>query len=100
MSQEKKDCPKCQGMMVHGFVPEYSHAPALGLGWYSGQPKKSFWTGTQVGRDKGMPVGAFRCEKWGASLSFTLTPRLQRNRVPNGKRRPWTRRATLPISLN
>jgi hypothetical protein len=41
MNNEKMQCPKCKGEMVQGFVPEYSHAAALLLGWHPGQPTKS-----------------------------------------------------------
>jgi hypothetical protein len=51
--------------MVQGFVPEYSHAAALVLGWHLGQPKKSFWRETKAPRAEGVPIGAFRCQKCG-----------------------------------
>ena len=31
---KEKQCPKCKGEMVQGFVPEYSRAAALILGWH------------------------------------------------------------------
>ena len=51
--------------MVRGFVPDFSHGAILVGNWYSGEPKKSFWTGTKRPVTTGIPIGAFRCSGCG-----------------------------------
>ena len=58
-------CPKCQGRMVQGFVPDQTHGGTLVAKWYEGQPEKSFWTSTKRPETEGVPIGAFRCQKCG-----------------------------------
>jgi hypothetical protein len=65
MTTQKMRCPKCNGEMVQGFVPEYSQGPIYVGSWHPGQPKKSFWTRTKVHFAEGLPIGAFRCQKCG-----------------------------------
>jgi hypothetical protein len=74
MSEEKMTCPKCQGRMLQGFVPDYSHASIFVGSWQAGKPKKSFWTVAKAPRADGVPIGAFRCEKCGF-LEFYSDPR-------------------------
>jgi predicted nucleic-acid-binding Zn-ribbon protein len=65
MSDERITCPKCDGEMVRGFVPDYAHGGILVGGWQEGRPKKSFWTTTKVSRSTGIPIGVFRCARCG-----------------------------------
>jgi hypothetical protein len=65
MANTNSKCPKCDGEMVQGFVPDYSHGAALVGRWLKGPPKKSFWTRTKAPYDSGFPIGAFRCQKCG-----------------------------------
>ena len=59
-------CPKCEEAMVQGFIPDFFHHSASGVGgWHEGAPKASFWTGTKASLSEGMPVGAFRCNRCG-----------------------------------
>jgi len=73
MRNERLLCPKCQGQMVQGFVPDYSHQTVTVGAWHRGRPKKSFWTGTKAPRSDGIPIGAFACEKCGF-LEFYVDP--------------------------
>ena len=65
MIDKNLKCPKCNGEMVQGFVPDYSHGATIVSAWQEGQPKKSFWRRTQATFSKGIPIGAFRCHKCG-----------------------------------
>lgn len=58
-------CPKCNGYMVRGFLPDQSQGATFVATWYPGEPEKSFWTATKRDRSLGVPVGAFLCEKCG-----------------------------------
>ena len=41
-------CPKCEGAMVQGFVPDFHHHSQNRVGgWHEGPPNKSFWTGIE-----------------------------------------------------
>ena len=65
MINSKLLCPKCNGDMVQGFVPDYSHSSIFISGWHQGKPKKSFWTVAKAPLAEGVPIGAFRCGKCG-----------------------------------
>ena len=60
-----RQCPKCNGRMVRGFVPDFSHGAILVGKWQKGSPKKSFWTSTKNPGASGIPIGTFRCEGCG-----------------------------------
>jgi hypothetical protein len=73
MNSKQLRCPRCQGEMIQGFVPDYTHQHALVETWHEGQPKKSFWRHTKAPRTQGISIGAFRCEKCGY-LEFYAHP--------------------------
>lgn len=54
-------CPKCQGTMVHGFIPDFTYGATFQSSWHEGLPKKSFWRGLKLSFGSGMPIRAFRC---------------------------------------
>ena len=58
-------CPKCEGTMIQGFVPDFAHGGRFVTSWHAGAPETSFWLGTKVEKEDGIPVGAFRCDRWG-----------------------------------
>jgi hypothetical protein len=70
MSVKPQACPKCQGEMVQGFVPDYSHATILVGSWVEGPPVKSFWSGTKVRRKQCIPIATFRCADCGYLESY------------------------------
>ena len=73
MINSKLLCPKCNGDMVQGFVPDYSHSSIFISGWHQGKPNKSFWTVAKAPLAEGVPIGAFRCGKCGF-LEFYADP--------------------------
>ena len=71
MSNEAIRCPKCNGVMVQGFISEFKGAEFCTVSnWVEGAPIKSFWYGTKVPKDKLIPVGTFRCSKCGFLESY------------------------------
>ncbi|MGB2403199.1 MAG: PF20097 family protein [Akkermansiaceae bacterium] len=63
MTNHKIDCPKCDGQMTRGYVPDFSYA-SVHLGtWQRGSPRKSFFGGIKKPFKKGIPITAFRCSK-------------------------------------
>jgi hypothetical protein len=65
MTKEELQCPKCKGQMVQGFVPDNTYGGITVGRWFSGPPKKSFWTDTKQPTTESAPIGAFRCQKCG-----------------------------------
>ena len=66
---ERVVCPKCEGVMREGFVPDYTKEELLNTQlrpgvWVAGRPQSSFWTGTWTGEER-YPVRAFRCDECG-----------------------------------
>jgi hypothetical protein len=64
MIQELK-CPKCHGMMVQGFIPDYNEGAKYVTSWVEGQPKSSLFSYTKVPLGGGIPIAAFRCRGCG-----------------------------------
>jgi hypothetical protein len=63
--QKANNCPRCNGRLVQGFVPDFTYGGRFVSTWHEGQPQKSFWYGTDVGRSNGLPIDACRCENFG-----------------------------------
>ena len=71
MSTGPTRCPKCNGEMAQGFIVDWSQGGGRRVNsWVKGAPEKSFWHGTSVPDDQGVPVGTFRCEACGFLESF------------------------------
>jgi hypothetical protein len=68
MSAEPTPCPKCNGQMVQGFLFE-SEGHDLDT-WVEGPPKKSWWGGAKVPKEKRVPVGTYRCSGCGLLESY------------------------------
>jgi len=59
-------CPKCQGSMVQGFMPDYaSNISKYVISWAEGKPERSWWEYTKVPMGGGIPIGVFRCKGCG-----------------------------------
>ena len=65
------NCPKCDGLMVQGFIVDRSHGGEIRVSsWVEGAPKKAFWVGTAAPKEKQIPIGTFRCSGCGFLESF------------------------------
>ena len=71
MSTEAIQCPKCNSVMVQGFIFDF-HAGGKRIvsNWVEGAPEKTFWGGTNIPADKCVPVGTFRCSACGFLESY------------------------------
>jgi hypothetical protein len=58
-------CPKCQGDMAQGFIPDHVLGETRVGKWIEGMPRKSFWQGTKGSQEESIPIGAFRCSQCG-----------------------------------
>ena len=65
MEELKNKCPKCNGRMVQGFIPDHTYGADLVGNWIEGPPKKSFWKITKAPVFSGVPIAAFRCANCG-----------------------------------
>jgi hypothetical protein len=72
MEEIQRRCPKCDGPMEQGFLPDSSYGDWLVSCWYKGPPKKSFWTRTKGHISEGIPIGAFRCSICGFLELYAL----------------------------
>ena len=72
MSTEAIRCPKCDGVMVQGFISDYKSDKILRVSeWVEGAPGKSSWfTGVPAPSEKCIPVGTFRCSACGFLESY------------------------------
>ena len=60
-----KICPKCQGVMVEGFVVDHTYARREVSSWLEGEPIKSIWVGVQLQGCKPIDIASWRCQKCG-----------------------------------
>lgn len=65
MADSISPCPKCQGGMVRGFLPEVIVGETRVSTWNAGPPKWTFWRGARGTDERSIPIGAFRCSACG-----------------------------------
>ena len=73
MSTESIRCPKCNGVMVQGFIADFQGSKFCRVSnWVEGAPGKPTWFGTCVPApaEKCIPVGTFRCSVCGFLESY------------------------------
>ena len=71
MNTEAIRCPKCDGVMVQGFIFDRADGGQRRvINWVDGAPDKAFWTVTRVPEEKCVPVGTFRCSTCGFLESY------------------------------
>lgn len=60
------ECPKCEGEMQQGFIPDLAHYrnPELPV-WYPGTFKRSFWGGIAGKTRQRLYVQTWRCADCG-----------------------------------
>jgi hypothetical protein len=57
-------CPKCDDVMVQGFVPDMNYQQ-IGISiWVEGRPRRD-WCGTDADWERSVPIGTFRCRSCG-----------------------------------
>ena len=60
-----KDCPKCAGAMVAGYVVDHTHGGAAVSSWIEGPPKKSVWVGLRLAGTTPIEISTWRCRRCG-----------------------------------
>ena len=72
MNTQAIHCPKCNGVMVQGFIVDWQGAKFCRVSnWVEGAPGKSRWFGTVLApAEKCIPVGTFPCSVCGYLESY------------------------------
>jgi len=64
-------CPKCQGSMAQGFIPDVNQSGSnIVSTWVEGAPVKSFWLGVKVSKKVKLEVETWRCGRCGFLESY------------------------------
>ena len=61
MNEPAKICPKCQGEMFPGFIPDFGDQGARQSSFYAGDPRRAWFGGVKINENDAMPVGAYCC---------------------------------------
>lgn len=75
MAQLQGFCPKCDGSMELGFVPELGYNSIARNVWLEGEPVPSFWTGIKISGKVLYAVQTYRCVSCGYLESYARTPK-------------------------
>ena len=70
-----KSCPKCQGSMEVGLLPDLGDANHVFAGsWLAGEPEKRWWLGLKMKDKHRFRINAYRCTKCGYLESYATDP--------------------------
>lgn len=67
---ERKQCPKCGGEMVDGYVVDQGHGSVTVPSWREGEPRKSIWVGLKLGKTNPIEITTWRCRRCGYLESY------------------------------
>lgn len=67
---QAKDCPKCAGAMVDGYVVDQGYGTSAVPGWREGEPRKSIWVGLKLGGTTPLEITTWRCRRCGYLESY------------------------------
>lgn len=74
MNEKLQNCPKCGGTMTEGFMMGHVlGTTAFPEHWHPGVPQCNVFGGTQVEKEKLIPIRSFRCEQCGFLEQYTQT---------------------------
>lgn len=63
---QSKQCLKCGGTLVEGFVVDQAHGGAATVPtWVEGAPERSIWTGVKVSGKAQLDIATWRCRSCG-----------------------------------
>ena len=63
-------CPKCQGSMQEGFIPDTNSGMNFINSWVEGSPEKSLLRGVKVEGKRQYRISVFRCDHCGYLESY------------------------------
>ena len=67
---QSKQCPKCAGSMVEGFVLDKAHGSVGVSSWVEGMAERSVWTGLKLSGRPQVPIATWRCGRCGFLESY------------------------------
>jgi hypothetical protein len=70
MRQQPKQCSKCGGRMIDGFLLDATESGHKAAKWVEGEPKKSFWLGLKLRGTRQIEIATWRCERCGYLESY------------------------------
>ncbi len=73
MAENKTACPKCQGAMEPGVIPDRSYGAILQGAWFEGQADKGLLGSLKLKGKRSFPVVTDRCASCGY-LEFYARP--------------------------
>ena len=62
-------CPKCNGEMEEGFIPDITDAGVDQSRWAEGSPQPGFWGGTKLPKRR-LLITTYRCMRCGYLESY------------------------------
>jgi hypothetical protein len=63
-------CPKCQGDMEAGFIPDFSYGTILQSNWFAGDAEKSWRGSIKTSGKRQIVITTDRCTKCGYLESY------------------------------
>jgi hypothetical protein len=63
-------CPKCNGEMETGFIPDFSYGAVLSSSWYEGEPEKNWLGNIKTKNIPKIAITTERCTKCGFLESY------------------------------
>ena len=70
-----RNCPKCQAVMVEGFVIDRSDNGRAVSAWLEGTPQKSRWFGVKLKGKTPIEIATWRCSSCNFLESYAVAPR-------------------------
>jgi hypothetical protein len=67
---QAKECPKCAGTMVNGYMVDRTHGGATVSSWVEGAPQKSVWVGLKLTGLTPIEITTWRCRRCGFIESY------------------------------
>lgn len=58
-------CPKCQGSMESGFIPDFNYGSVLELKWVEGPPEKGLLRNLKTKGKRQFAISTDRCTRCG-----------------------------------
>ena len=58
-------CPKCDGEMQSGFIPDFSYGSVQASSWYEGEPDKNWMGNIKIKGRPSIPISSERCVECG-----------------------------------
>ena len=69
---QSRECPKCAGAMVDGYVVDQGYGTVSVSNWREGEPQKSIWSGLKLRKTTPLEITTWRCRKCGYLESYAV----------------------------